>query len=293
MASLHCTTDIIFGTLMHDSLILHICSLKVGLIALNPVDQMPKIKLYLDETGQPKGDCTICYNAESSANMALEVLDGGYIRPSSKPLSVTRAEFQKREHAPGGEGSQPPRKKQTLTQAQIKVSQNAMAQALAWNEDDDVGVSKSKALKIVVLENMFDPKEVDKEYKGQDTQFFEDLEKDIAMEAEKCGQIDKITIFSRSPQGAIIIKYCTSYAAQECVRMFDGRLYAGKKLRCKFWDGVMDYTAVSVPPYADAGEDGVGVVSTGALEESRLDAFGDWLDNEQDELPEEFRLRVE
>jgi hypothetical protein len=29
------------------------------------------------------------------------------------------------------------------------------------------------------------------------------------------------------------------------------------------------------------------------LEEARLDEFGDWLDNDQEELPEEFRLNVE
>jgi HIV Tat-specific factor 1 len=250
----------------------------------------------MDASGNPKGDCSICYNAESSVDMALEVLDGGYLRPSSKALSVTRAEFQKRAAPTGEEASQPQKKKQALTQAQIKVSQNAMAQALAWNEDDDVGVSKSKALKIVVIENIFDPREIDAEYKGNDTAFFEELEKDVAMEVEKCGQIDKITIFSRSPQGAIIIKYCTSYAAQECVRLFDARIYDGKKLRCKFWDGVMDYTAVSVPTYEQqqAGEGsatGSSVAADG--EDSRLDAFGDWLDNEQDDLPEEFRLRVE
>ena len=28
-------------------------------------------------------------------------------------------------------------------------------------------------------------------------------------------------------------------------------------------------------------------------EESRLDEFGDWLEKEQEELPEEFRLQVE
>ena len=255
---------------------------------MNPVDQLPKIKLYLDENGEPKGDCSICYNAESSADMALEVLDGGYIRPSTKALSVTRAQFQKRPLLNEEESDQP-RKKPMLTQAQRKVSQNAMAQALAWNEDDDVGVSKSKALKIVAIENMFDPNEIDAKYKGNDETFFEELENDIASEGEKCGQMDKITVFSRSPQGAVIIKFCTSYAAQECVRLFDGRMYDGRKLRCKFWDGVTDYTSQSVPSIENQNAAG-GKVD---LEESRLDEFGDWLENEQEDLPEEFRLREE
>lgn len=39
----------------------------------------------------------------------------------------------------------------------MKVARSAMKQALAWNEDDDIGVKKAAALKIVVLEGMFSP----------------------------------------------------------------------------------------------------------------------------------------
>ena len=110
----------------------------MGLIAISPLDQQPKIKLYRDEHGNLKGDASICYNAEESVDMAVSVLDGGYLRPMTKPISVTRAEFQKKDDAAGaGTGWKKPR--QNLTHAQVKVTQNAIAQALAWNEDDDLG----------------------------------------------------------------------------------------------------------------------------------------------------------
>lgn len=48
----------------------------------------------------------------------------------------------------------------------------------------------------------------------------------------------------------------------------------GRKLVCHYWDGVTDYTV------RDTKE-----------EEARLDALGDWL--EQQELPDEFKVRVE
>jgi hypothetical protein len=35
---------------------------------------------------------------------------------------------------------------------QVKVARTAIKQALTWNEDDDIGVSKAAALRIVVLE---------------------------------------------------------------------------------------------------------------------------------------------
>lgn len=263
---------------------------KVGLIAISPLDQLPKIKLYKDEEGNPKGDASICYLAEASVQMAVDVLDGGCIRPLTQPLSVTRAEFTKKDLSSEGTGGKNDwkRPKQALTHAQVKVTQNAMKQALAWNEDDDLGVSKRRALKIVVLENMFHPDEASK-----DESFFDDLERDIVEECEKCGPIDKITVFSTNPKGVVIVKFHTAFAAQECVRVMDGRFFGGRKLRCMFWDGVTNY---SVPTMSTA--DGTSHTASGATaevdaEEERLDAFGDWLDKEQEELPEEFRLRTE
>jgi HIV Tat-specific factor 1 len=93
---------------------------KVGLIAISAVDQQPKIKLYLDETGVPKGDCSICYNAEQSVQMAVEVLSGGYLRPSHQ-VTVTRAEFSIHESR-GDDGDVAVTKKQkTISHQQVKV----------------------------------------------------------------------------------------------------------------------------------------------------------------------------
>jgi RNA recognition motif-containing protein len=118
------------------------------LIALSPVDQLPKIKIYHDDNGHQKGDASICYNAAESVEMAVDIFDGGYIRPNTRPISVSRAEFQKKDSttsvastlsgaAPGEEPQK--RKRGKVTHAQVKVTQNAVAQALAWNEDDDLG----------------------------------------------------------------------------------------------------------------------------------------------------------
>jgi RNA recognition motif-containing protein len=113
---------------------------------LSPLDQLPKIKIYRDESGEPKGDASICYNAAESVDMAVNFFDGGYIRPNTKPITVSRAEFQKKNPIPpstsaGDESQQQRRKKGKITHAQVKVTQNAMAQALAWNEDDDLGLN--------------------------------------------------------------------------------------------------------------------------------------------------------
>ena len=40
----------------------------------------------------------------------------------------------------------------SVLESQVKVAKSAMRQALTWNEDDDMGIGKSKALRIVVIE---------------------------------------------------------------------------------------------------------------------------------------------
>ena len=92
----------------------------------------------------------------------------------------------------------------------------------------DTCEAKKKALKIVVLENMFDLADV--KVDG----FFEVLEVDIAAECEKCGNIEKITVFSKNPRGILIVKYFTAFAAQECVRVLHGRFFGGRKIKCYF-----------------------------------------------------------
>ncbi len=132
---------------------------------------------------------------------------------------------------------------------------------------------------------MFDPKEGE-----NNEQFFEDLEKDLVVECEKCGPIDKITVFSTHPKGVVIIKFHTSFAAQECIRIMDGRYFGGRRLRSMFWDGVTNYSTPSAGGGAVAESKGE---QSKDADEERLEEFGDWLEHEQEDLPEEFRLRVE
>jgi hypothetical protein len=86
---------------------------------------------------------------------------------------------------------------------------------------------------------MFDPSDFN------DETFSGELETDVASECGKCGQIEKITVFSKHPNGVVIVKFNTSYASQECVKLMDGRFFGGKKLRCYFWDGATDFTGKS------------------------------------------------
>lgn len=267
---------------------------KVGLIAISPLDQQPKLRIYFDEEGNCKGDCSLCYNAPESVQLAIDILNDGYIRPNYK-ITITKADFSAYNSADsmltatagtgtgtGGSTGKRQRFGGGVTLAQRKVAANAMKQALAWNEDDDIGVSKAKALKIVVLEGMFTPADF-----INDIAFASELEDDVASECSKCGEIDKITCFSENPKGVVIVKYKTSFAAQECIRLMDGRFFATRRLKCYFWDGATNFSISSLNASSSSSS------REEEEEEGRLDSFGDWLEKEQENLPDEFKLRVE
>ena len=211
---------------------------KVGLIEISPYDQQPKIRIYResDEASDCKGDCSLCYNSEESMKLAIDILNGGFIRPAFQ-IQVTRADFSAIAAQGQGSGGRRP----ALSQAQVKVARTAMKQALAWNEDDDSGVNKAAALRIIVLEGMFSPSDFEQE----DDTFERELQEDIATECGKCGVVEKITVFSQNVRGIVVVKFTTTFAAQECIKLMHGRFFGGRKIKCFFWDGVTNYTVTA------------------------------------------------
>mmetsp|Transcript_4801 Transcript_4801/g.11287 ORF Transcript_4801/g.11287 Transcript_4801/m.11287 type:complete len:485 (-) Transcript_4801:206-1660(-) len=245
---------------------------KCGVLAVDPVTQEPRVKLYRDRvTGELKGDASICYAKQGSVPLACQVLDGGRLRADSC-LSVKRAEFNLK----GGQFD--PSKKQKVSGSQIKMAKLAASQALSWGEADDAGLDSKAAavLKIVVLAGLFDPLELE-----QNPDAEANLLKDLVAELEaECGDPEKITLFARNPRGVVVVKFKTAFAAAECLKLMHGRFFAGRKLSCIYWDGVTDYTVRAED--APGGEE---------KEEKRIEGFGDWIENQ--ELPEDLQLRVE
>lgn len=142
---------------------------KVGVLALDPLTQRPRIKMYRDEGGNLKGDASICYAMEGSVALALQVLDGSQLRVGVY-LQVSRAKFEVKG------GSFDASKRLRVGQARVKTAHRAVRQALSWNDEDDSGVG-FKGLKIVIIENMFDPVDFEEHDK-----FGLDLERDLVEE---------------------------------------------------------------------------------------------------------------
>ena len=119
-----------------------------------------------------------------------------------------------------------------------------------------------------------------------DPQFENELEKDIAGGCSECGEIDKITVFSKHPSGVVAIKYYSASSASECVRVMNNRYFGGRRLKCMYWDQVTDYTLIE--------KSSSGIELKEQEEATRMEMFGKWLDDQQvEELPEELSLKKE
>lgn len=67
---------------------------KCGRLAKDPQGE-PKIKLYLDKEGTPKGDCRVCYENFESVPVAIDILDQAQIRPGVT-IKVEPASFEQK-----------------------------------------------------------------------------------------------------------------------------------------------------------------------------------------------------
>ena len=250
---------------------------RVGVLDLDPETQHPKIKLYRrrkGEAGGPegslKGDASICYARAESVDLALQFLDESYLRSDSKEkLSVQRAKFE--QHGDKFED------RGRISNAKRKVAKLAALQAVGWDEGENGRITGGKkGLCIIVLKGMFDLVELKNE--GED-KVLSALEQEIRKDCEPLGDVEKITAFSKNPEGVMVIKFGQPTAASDAIAKYHGTMRRGRRIDASFWDGVTDYTMREEEEEKKE-------------EKKRLDEFGKFLDN-QEELPEEFRLNVE
>ena len=72
---------------------LHEFTRKCGAIMIDPSSGQPKIKVYKDKDGVPKGDARICYANIESVEMAVEWLSGSQFREGVE-VKVEQASFE-------------------------------------------------------------------------------------------------------------------------------------------------------------------------------------------------------
>ena len=241
------------------------------------------IKLYRDDEGLLKGDGTVTYLMRPAADNVISILNGGQFRPGCT-ITVQEAMYGGGGGGggSGGDGgnsenqsskssssssssssnnvyisSKQKRPKKAQNERQKKVQRLKEQQVLSWEE----GEGNHKKLTIVVLKYVFNPSDL----VGAKGEIFErNLEYTIANRCEKCGTLEKLTLYSSHPDGVMIAKFKTSYGAERCIAAMNQTygMNLNKKMLVDYWDNVESFERKR-----DYKE-----------EESRVDAFGDWLE---------------
>jgi HIV Tat-specific factor 1 len=119
---------------------------KCGVIDLEPLTNKPKIKLYLDDHGLPKGDGRCCYMRRESVPLALQILDESVIRGHT--VRVQEAKFEMK----GGQYDATKRKK--LSKRQAKKHKEQQEKLLDWRPEALRG-ERPFWHSMVVIKNLF------------------------------------------------------------------------------------------------------------------------------------------
>ncbi|KAM0732910.1 17S U2 SnRNP complex component HTATSF1 [Formica fusca] len=223
---------------------------KCGLIARDERGK-DKIKLYKDGNGEPKGDALCTYIKVESVDLALKILDGSQIR--GKTLSVQRAKFQmKGEYDPALK----PKRKKKDKERQKKIQEKLFD----WRPERMRG-EPLKCERVVILKNLFTPEDFDRE-----VQLLLEYQQDIRSECLKCGDVKKVVIYDRHPEGVAQVTFREPAEAQACIQLLNGRWFSQRKISAEIWDGKTKYK----------------ITETDAEIEARLEKWDTYLEQEDE-----------
>ncbi|XP_070568789.1 17S U2 SnRNP complex component HTATSF1-like [Ptychodera flava] len=199
---------------------------KCGIIMLDEQTGEPKIKLYTDHLGNRKGDGRCCYLKRESVDLAMQILDGSDVRGHT--ISVQLAKFQ-----PKGNYDPSLKKKKKK-----KKQRNVQEKLLEWRPERSkmMGNARLRHESVVILKNMFNPSEFE-----EDPMAINEIRDDLKAECGKFGEVKKVTIFDRHPDGVASIKFKEAEEADQCIAALNGRWFAQKRIIALQWDGTTDY----------------------------------------------------
>lgn len=201
---------------------------KCGLVERDPSTQKMKIKLYYDkEQNCFKGDALCTYIKIESVDLALKLLDGSDFK--GQKIKVERACFQlKGEYNPALK----PKKKKKKELEKIKKMQQKL---FDWRPEKFIG-ERSKHEKVVIVKNLFHPSDFDKE-----VQLILDYQQDLREEATKCGEVRKVVIYDRHPEGVAQVTMKDPEQADAVVLLMNGRWFGKRQITAEIWDGRTKY----------------------------------------------------
>ncbi|XP_030648453.1 17S U2 SnRNP complex component HTATSF1 [Chanos chanos] len=198
---------------------------KCGIIMRDPVTEEYKIKLYKDKEGNQKGDGLCCYLKRESVALAARLLDESEIRGYQLHVEAARFELK---------GQYDASKKKKKSKEYRKRMQQQHKQ-LDWRPEKK-GEARKRHERVIIIKNMFHPKDFE-----EDPLVLNEYREDLRTECEKFGQVKKVIIFDRHPDGVASVAFKEPEEADMCQVALNGRWFGGRKLSAELWDGATDY----------------------------------------------------
>lgn len=199
---------------------------KFGIIMRDPQTEEFKVKLYKDNQGNLKGDGLCCYLKRESVDLALKLLDEDEIR--GYKLHVELAKFQLKGEYDAS------KKKKKCKDYKKKLSQQQ--KQLDWRPERRDAPSRMRHERVVIIKNMFHPMDFE-----DDPLVLNEIREDLRVECSKFGQIKKLLLFDRHPDGVASVSFRNPEEADHCIQTLDGRWFGGRQITAQPWDGTTDY----------------------------------------------------
>ncbi|XP_034168220.2 HIV Tat-specific factor 1 [Pangasianodon hypophthalmus] len=198
---------------------------KCGIIMRDPMTEEYKIKLYKDSEGNQKGDGLCCYLKRESVALAERLLDEYEVRGYRLHVEAARFELK---------GQYDASKKKKKNKEYRKKLQQQQKQ-LDWRPEKK-GEVRKRHERVVIIQNMFHPTDFE-----EDPLVLNEYRDDLRSECEKFGEVKKVIIFDRHPDGVASVAFKEPEEADVCVTALNGRWFGGRQLSAQLWDGVTDY----------------------------------------------------
>ncbi|MED6266015.1 HIV Tat-specific factor 1, partial [Characodon lateralis] len=75
----------------------------------------------------------------------------------------------------------------------------------------------------------------------EDPLVLNEYREDLRTECEKFGEVKKVILFDRHPDGVASVAFKEPEQADACILSFNGRWFGGRQLSAQLWDGTTDH----------------------------------------------------
>ncbi|XP_034540258.1 HIV Tat-specific factor 1 [Notolabrus celidotus] len=198
---------------------------KGGIVMRDPVTEEYKVKLYKDREGNLKGDGLCCYLKKESVELALRLIDESEVRGYRLHVEAARFELKGQYDAS--------KKKKKSKEYRKKMTQQQ--KQLDWRPEKK-GELRKRHEKVVIIRNMFHPSDFE-----EDPLVLNEYRDDLRSECEKFGEVKKVILFDRHPDGVASVAFKEPEQADACILSFNNRWFGGRQLSAQLWDGQTDY----------------------------------------------------